>query len=213
MPSESGAAQVPPVLTVARAQSGVYILRIHDLADSALAVHIAKGLTDATSLIVITPTDTKLFRMDTADAGGRGAGLNVRRSSLGPLPSAPEDDEDHPVDTGTDAEDVPDPMEEAMRLAAADEAESDGGVMSPPPAKAAPKKPAKVVRPTAGAKVVKRDASKNAAVAGHQSPCGRCQGTGLRQILLEGGRAGTAPCGVCQGKGFIRRYGSSPTSR
>jgi hypothetical protein len=53
--------QIPPILTLHRTSPGSYALRLFDLADNFLAANIAKFIPDLQTLLVITPSDMKVF--------------------------------------------------------------------------------------------------------------------------------------------------------
>lgn len=52
-----------------------------------------------------------------------------------------------------------------------------------------------------------RRRKKNESVAGHDTPCQRCGGSGAIQAILPNGQSTEASCGVCSGSGVIRRFG------
>lgn len=56
--------ELPPVLTIHRTSEGSYALRLFDLADNFLAAGIAKIIPDLRTLLVITPTDMKVFEFN-----------------------------------------------------------------------------------------------------------------------------------------------------
>jgi len=58
-----------------------------------------------------------------------------------------------------------------------------------------------------GTKVVRR--KKPSSVANKAEPCGRCTGTGVIQMILDGGGTGEAACPVCKGSGTMNRFGVS----
>lgn len=57
-------AQSPAILTVHLTSPGHYILRVAGTDHRSLVVGVSKLLEDATSLVVVTPTDTKVFSVD-----------------------------------------------------------------------------------------------------------------------------------------------------
>jgi hypothetical protein len=61
-------AESPAVLTVHQSAPGHYILRVADLDHRPLVIGVSKLLEDATSLVVITPTDTKVFLVNSNGA-------------------------------------------------------------------------------------------------------------------------------------------------
>jgi len=171
----------PPVLALFR-HDAIAILRIHDLAFSGVVSAVVQSLPgDVTTLMLVTPTDTKMFAVNvgggatngqikhTADAAPTGAGVNE------------------------DVEDSSDPQAEAIRLAAeGDQASVAAGMEEAPP------------------QAANRDAVKEfrkATAAAASYPCGRCGGVGKIAIALPDGGASEAACGVCRGAGVIRRYG------
>ena len=85
--------QISPVLTLFRLSPGNYSIRITDLKDQQIATALAGQIPDLASLMVITPTDMKVFKFD---------GAQQRLE----VPSAPE----------TPAEVEQDPMEAAMAI-------------------------------------------------------------------------------------------------
>ena len=89
------AEQLPPVLSLHRTSPGQYALRLYDLKDQSIAAAIAKLIPDMESLLLVTPTEMRVFKTEKPDVGFR------------PIPFT----EPAPV---TDA---PDPMAEAMALA------------------------------------------------------------------------------------------------
>ena len=56
--------QISPVLTLFRLSPGNYSIRITDLKDQQIATALAGQIPDLESLMVITPTDMKVFRFD-----------------------------------------------------------------------------------------------------------------------------------------------------
>jgi hypothetical protein len=97
-------AENPAILTVLR-NGSQYVIRIDDLAYRDLVVKLAGFLPGAESLLLITPTSTKMFSMD---------GQAAEQASVEP------EGEPEP----------PDPMEEAMRIAQTEE-HSVPGVSEP----------------------------------------------------------------------------------
>lgn len=53
-----------------------------------------------------------------------------------------------------------------------------------------------------------RKRGRPAQIAGHDETCGRCQGKGRIQSILEGGAATDIACVICKGEGILRRYGA-----
>lgn len=183
-PVEStGTKQTPPILSLHRVSGGVYLLRLYDAAFTECGIAAMQKLKDATSIIIVTPTDTKTF--------------NIGRTQA-PLPAPvtmPEEDDGVPVEideeggiheAGEAEEDV-DPMEAAMALAETEEHEHD---QSPG---------------------VRRRARSSPQPG--NSPCGRCNGQGLIKTPLEGGGWVDGTCPVCRGQGTIQRYGATPPRR
>jgi len=84
--------QISPVLTLFRLSPGNYSIRITDLKDQQIATALAGQIPDLASLMVITPTDMKVFKFD---------GAQQR------IPDAPPE---------TPAEVEQDPMEAAMAM-------------------------------------------------------------------------------------------------
>jgi len=179
----------PPVLALFR-HDAIAILRIHDLAFSGVVSAVVQSLPgDVTTLMLVTPTDTKMFAVN---AGG--GTQHARR------PDTRDDREVLPNGVGavgaeaSSAEEMePDPQEVAARLAAeGDQASVAAGMEEAPP------------------QATNREAVKEfrkATVAAASDPCGRCGGVGKIAIALPDGGASEAACGVCRGAGVIRRYG------
>jgi hypothetical protein len=213
---------VPPILSVYRNGSN-YIMRIYSRADIRLAASLTNSLTDADSLLVITPDDTKLFQLRPIDASQPGVpGQRDQRSpaqrQFGTFPAPdPDQDEGEEGEGDQQVQDEDDPQMTALRLAGEDETGEleQGGAMggegddendAPSP------RGRSKVRPAGGMRAVRRERKDNP-LRGSNSVCGRCRGVGQVQVALEGGASGTATCPVCQGEGEIRRYGASPSRR
>jgi hypothetical protein len=183
------AADLAAVLTIHAIDDGQYVLRISDLRWRPLVVAVSKLLSDAKSLIVVTPSDIKVLRV-TGVAEVSGSGVPAARVAT------PQED------AGTNARD-PEPELDAEML----EAIKDQEGQSIPMGSSVPPSEAPAVEADSGMRVVRRR-KPNGQFAGHAETCGRCRGTGHIRIIEESGGAGEAPCGVCQGSGVIQRYGS-----
>jgi hypothetical protein len=235
MSTKPNPAQTPPVLTLHR-MGTTYILRITDVADSALAIHLAKGL-EAENLIVVTPTDTKAFHF--GDSGTSGTLEGEQEAST--LGEEIEPDEE----TFQEEAEGEDPQELAYRLGQLGEetGSSRGSTRSStqtnprdsrdkrstnipgtrttrrtavknkeldedalPPAS----QDAKVVGRRGNMKVVRR-ANRTPSTAGTNSICRRCEGNGRVAIALESGAATEGNCPVCKGTGQMTLFGMRPT--
>jgi hypothetical protein len=224
MSTKPNPAQTPPVLTLHR-MGTTYILRITDVADSALAIHLAKGL-EAENLIVVTPTDTKAFHF--GDSGTSGTLEGEQEAST--LGEEIEPDEE----TFQEEAEGEDPQELAYRLGQL--GEEAGSSRANPRDKRSTNVPgtrttrrtavknkeldedalppasqdAKVVGRRGNMKVVRR-ANRTPSTAGTNSICRRCEGNGRVAIALESGAATEGNCPVCKGTGQMTLFGMRPT--
>ena len=175
-------AEQPAVLSVHQTSPGAYIVRVSDLRYRPLVVAVRNALPDLASLVVVTPTDIKVFA-GTGEVAGPPPVVN--------FPAEPEG---------------PELSDEALQAAIA---EQEGHAL-PNAEPAEPVLPAgqEVVGETAqGTKVVRRRKS-NTPSAGHDETCQRCRGGGKVQMLMDGGNAAETTCPICKGEGMIRRYGA-----
>lgn len=177
-------------------------MRLFDLRFNAVGVAAAKALTDATDLIIVTPTDTKTFHIGkgpatpSTPAPVRTAAPGARPAPKRALPPGVDAETARLIEEGdaeAEASGVeleeeeeageeglePEPMDEVLRLAA------EAGDQVQPRRQPAP----------------------------GNAPCGRCGGAGEINTPLEGGGFVKGTCPVCQGHGRIQRYGSSPSRR
>lgn len=185
----TGAQQTPPVMSLHRVSGGVYLLRLYDAAYTECGIAAMKTLRDASSLIIVTPTETKTFEIARVatppqarvSAGVRDAAVDV---DVAEIPEEELDEETRAAIAAETGEAAPDPMEEAMALAERGEQEHD---QSPG---------------------VRRRAPRQENVG--NSPCGRCSGQGTIKTPLEGGGFVDGTCPVCRGRGTIQRYGATP---
>jgi hypothetical protein len=190
----------PPVLALFR-HDAIAILRIHDLAFSGVVSAVVQSLPpDVTTLMLVTPTDTKMFQVN---AGG--GTQHARRPDTRDVREVLPNGVGAVGAEASSAEEMePDPQEVAARLAAeGDRAAEEAGLES-----AAESAAAEVA--TADTPAARRRAMNELrrAEAGDASdPCGRCGGQGKIAIALPDGGASEAACGVCRGAGVIRRYG------
>ena len=174
------ATELPPILTIHQTGTGNYVVRVGDLKWRPLVVAVSKLLDDASQLIVVTPNDIKVLKVD----GGLG---EVPEQVPEQVPATDPD--------GLDAE--------TLAAIAEQEGHPLPGAESEP--EIAPNGGTVMGKTAEGMKVVRRKRS-SAPVAGHYEPCGRCRGSGKIRIIQDGGTAGEVSCGVCQGSGVMRKY-------
>lgn len=169
------------------------VLRIHDLDFSGVVSSLVKSLpADVESLMLVTPTDTKMFGVNNADGTAEGAATRRQYQPPHRIFGEPESSDAN----GEEA--IEDPQEEAIRLAEEDASQSQVE-QAHAAADAAPLGSAERAR-------AMREARR--AEAGEASdPCRRCNGSGQIAIALPDGGASQAACGVCRGAGVIRRFG------
>src|SRR5579859_7794044 len=118
----------PPVLALFRHDT-IAILRIHDLAFSGVVSAVVQSLPgDVTTLMLVTPTDTKMFAVNAGGMHDAGKVPSTNRQEYRSVPEANGKSDGHSQD---DAEDAEDPQAEAIRLAAeGDRAAQDAGLES-----------------------------------------------------------------------------------
>jgi len=186
----------PPVLALFR-HDAIAILRIHDLAFSGVVSAVVQSLPrDVTTLMLVTPTDTKMFQVN---AGGT-HGNTERVRSAGEVHAGERTNASSVQANGQEEEEDLDPQAEAIRLAAeGDRASQDAGLESAAAEVAAADTPA--------ARRRAMNELRRAEAGDASDPCGRCGGAGKIAIALPDGGASEAACGVCRGAGVIRRYG------
>jgi hypothetical protein len=178
----------PAVLSVHAGPAGQYILRVANIRYRPLVVGVTKLLPDASSFVLITPTDIKVFAVGGSDNGTSMASSDNHGAM---------DNRDNSGELSTEA-----PLDaETLAAIAAEEGRTVPGESpdGPPTQEVVGEAPQ-------GAKVVKR--KRPAQVAGHDETCGRCQGAGRVQMMLDGGKGAEAPCPICKGVGVMRRYGA-----
>lgn len=183
----------PPVLALFR-HGEIAVLRIHDLSFSGVVSAVVNSLPgDVTSLMLVTPTDTKMFAVN---AGG--AHANTERMGRDQRGAEVVEQDDRTDRDGEDAES--DPQAEAIaRAAEGDRDVADAGIEE-----------ASAQVDLADTPAARRKAMNDLrrAEAGQASdPCGRCGGSGQMQVALPDGGSSQAPCPVCRGSGNIRRFG------
>jgi hypothetical protein len=84
-------AESPAVLTVHQSAPGQYVIRVSDLGHRPLVIGVSKLLEDATSLVVITPTDTKVFTISVNGAAPEPVDTETQEESH-PIPNSTVDD-------------------------------------------------------------------------------------------------------------------------
>lgn len=107
--------QLSPLLTLFETRQGCYSLRLSEISKRAtfLSIEVAKLLTDAISLEVITPTDMKVFDM----TGGE-TGRQVEEERRSPPPPEPEVIGPMPPDSPS--------MDQVIEIAEAEEQKTNG---------------------------------------------------------------------------------------
>lgn len=205
IPSPAGPRAVesaPPVLTLHRASGGMYLLRTFDAAYNDTIIAIAKSLpADATDLMLVTPGDTKQFKL-----GGSSAIHNtpvreaVREDSV--------DGEDNGASQAARGEGdnfEEDPQVIAQRLAA-EAPDIEPGLaartLSELEAEAATAETPAQHR--AALTEIRRQQNNE---AGQTDVCGRCNGSGTRMVAMPSGDTVQQACPVCSGRGHVRRFG------
>ncbi len=170
--------ETPALLTVHSTSAGQYVIRIHDAALRPLVTGVAKLLPDASSLVLITPTDTKVFTL------GNGQ----------PSPASMVAESDNEMPPSAEGPPVTDP--ETLAAIAREERSSVPQAVTEEPESADVEMAPRT-----------RRRKKQDSVSGHPEQCGRCRGSGRIQMLLEGGQSGDTACPVCHGEGTLLRYG------
>lgn len=190
----------PPVLALFR-HDAIAILRIHDLAFSGVVSAVVQSLPpDVTMLMLVTPTDTKMFQVNTGGSHERSQGAGNAEISHERIPSGKSAHGNSHAEMADESESESDPQAEAIRLAAeGDRASEDAGLESAAAEVAAADTPA--------ARRKAMNELRRAEAGDASDPCGRCGGQGKIAIALPDGGASEAACGVCRGAGVIRRYG------
>jgi hypothetical protein len=186
----------PPALSLHQA-GPLAVLRIHDLSYSSIVSAIAQALpSDVQSLMLVTPTDTKMFNLK--EQSHEPARQRTNGAAAVGEAAAPVDSSESEGEPDFDS----DPQAEALRLAA----EGDAA------AQAAGLEEARATANAAETTAERREALKQLrraeGEAGQDATCGRCRGAGQIGIAMPDGGASTAACPVCQGRGTIRRYGA-----
>ena len=100
------AEQLPPVLSLHRTSPGQYALRLYDLKDQSIAAAIAKLIPDLESLLLVTPTEMRVFS---------GVRQEVRTEAATAETRFPVNTGDHRAETSDD------PMASAMAIAEEEE--------------------------------------------------------------------------------------------
>ena len=171
----------PAVLSVHRGTAGQYILRVADLQYRPLVIGVTKLLPDASSFVVITPSDIRVFSVNGDSATAASAEVED-----GTLDDADLDPETRAAIAAEQSRSLPGSVVEGDGDAAAPAEEA-----VPPPVKN-----------------VRRRKPSAAPVAGHDDQCGRCGGSGKARVILDGGGGADTTCPICQGRGTMRRYGA-----
>jgi len=184
----------PAILTVHAGTAGQFIIKVGDLRYRPLIVGVTKLLPDAESLVVITPSDIRVY----AVGGSNGTG-NVSGDSTGELGHIGTDS------VGDDSSEALDA--ETLAAIAKEEGRAIPGDADATPSSAAAAAAEVVGETPQGTKVVRRRKSPTP-VAGHDEQCQRCNGSGKTKVLLDGGAAAETTCQICGGDGVMRRYGS-----
>lgn len=194
----------PSPAIIALFKSGsVYVLRINDIKYNSIGAAIGRALTDGTSIVVVTPTDTRMFDLKpTGGSGATRASTKLDRVGVGQGEGAgalaPEDQ--------ADADEFDnDPQAAAQRLAL--EAEASARSVGAEDTQDLDNQLATAETPADRRKALKaiRDAEGSST---NNSICGRCRGAGQIAVALESGGVVDQACPVCRGQGSIRRYGS-----
>ena len=171
----------PAVLSVHEGAPGQFILRIADLRYRPLLVGVSKLLPGASSLVVVTPSDIKVFAVG-GDNGHAG-------------PDAVDSSGD--IDSGVDVQVTPE-------MQAAIDAESAHSIPGAAIDDSSATEPDVVSE--SKPRAIRR--KKPDSVAGHDEPCGRCRGAGRIPVILDGGGSSDTVCPICQGSGVMKRYGA-----
>jgi hypothetical protein len=172
----------PAVLSVHRGMAGQYVLRISDLQYRPLVIGVTKLLPDASSFLVVTPSDIRLFT------------VNSDGATAAPAEVADAEPDDADLDPETRA------------AIAAEESRAVPGAVVEGDGDAAAAAETEEVVPAV--KNVRRRKPSAAPVAGHDDQCGRCGGSGKARVILDGGGGAETACPICKGTGTMRRYGA-----
>src|ERR1700689_1728594 len=160
----------PAILTVHAGAAGQFIIRVGDLRYRPLIVGVTKPLPDASSLVVITPSDIKVYAV-----GGESDRPDSDNSSGSVF---------HTSDGGEAVVETLDPETQAA-IAREEGRAIPGDIIDSP----APSTEPEVLGETPqGTKVVRRRKSPTP-VAGHDEQGQRCGGSGQTKVLLDGGAA------------------------
>jgi len=189
----------PPVLSLFR-HGAIAVLRIHDLAFSSVVSAVVQSLpADVESLMLVTPTDTKMFAVNAAAGGSHDARKvpSTNRQEYRSVSEATEQPDGHTQDDTDYAED---PQAEAIREAA--EGDRDAVAAGLETAEADIN-----LAETPAARRKAMNERRRLEESPASDPCGRCGGSGTMQVALPDGGASQAACPVCRGSGKIRRFG------
>lgn len=182
----------PPVLSLFR-HGEIAVLRIHDLAFSGVVSAVVRSLPpDVTSLMLVTPTDTKMFAVNIG--GGRHAAAHEPMEVEPPARANQVTREDDGA-----GEDY-DPQAEAIRSAAEGDREVAEAGLEEASAQID-------LADTPAARRKAMNELRRAEAGAASDPCGRCGGSGQMQVAMPDGGATQAACPVCRGSGAIRRFG------
>ena len=184
----------PPVLVLHQA-GPLAVLRIHDLSYSPIVSVIAQALpADVQQLMLVTPTDTKMFNLTEAHESS-----HVPTTTK--LNGSPRSEVAHTESSEAETDFDSDPQAQAIRDAEQSERETASIDVEAAQAEAN----------TAETPAQRREALKQlrraSGEAGSDATCGRCRGAGQINVALPDGGATQSSCPVCQGRGTIRRYG------
>jgi hypothetical protein len=175
--------QLSPLLTLFETAPGSYSLRLSEVSKRAtfLSIEVAKLLPDAKSLQVITPNDMKVFDLAAERTEAEKADADYKDFKEREL--AQRNESDMPPNPF----EMPQPMdmEKVVEIAEQEDQRVNGEEKRF-------RKPRPKAQPTAG----------------FDEPCQRCQGSGMIQTLMEGGRPAQGVCPVCQGEKVVRRFGA-----
>lgn len=173
------------------------MLRIHDLTYSEVVSVLVRSLPpEVTSLMLVTPTDTKMFEV----TAGKGASYAPAQRER---PQAAAETEIEAAEEPAGGEDD-DPQLRAVREAEAEERSSRRASVA---AAVPPSEDGEIDYAQRALEARARREERRAEAGEASDPCGRCGGAGQIQIALPDGGSSVAACGVCSGRGTIRRYG------
>lgn len=174
----------------------VYVLRISDTRYNSLAAAIGREIKDGTGIVVVTPTDTRMFELK--------AGTHDRPSAP---PRNPQAAPAPPVEDEQGAqgdEFASDPQQEAAQLAGEAEAQArEAGAGSLEDLQQELDNADTPAQRRTALKAIRQQS----APAAPNSACGRCRGVGQVMVALESGGAVPQVCPVCRGNGEITRFG------